>query len=1034
MRALSDNVRDFISELRKLTTGDLRTDDVSRTLYSTDASIYQVMPHGVLIPENLEDVHAAVELAGRYGVKLLPRTAGSSLAGQAVNEALVIDFTRHLDQVLEVNEEEHWVRVQPGIVLDQLNLDLAPYGLKFGPDPASSNRAALGGIVANNSTGSHSILYGMTADHVLDMDVFLADGSTTRFGPMSADQLEQKQRLSGFEGNIYRELAAMTSNPEHRATIESGTPVHWRRCGGYNLDRLIGPGPTFRVPQTGVFNLAKLVCGSEGTLAVMSEIKLNLVPLPEHAALCVVHFDSLEKALRAVPVMLEVDPSAVELLDNYGLRLCRDVPEYARLLTSFIDGRPDCVLVTEFYGGSASELQHKVARLKTHIASQGVPFTATVDVFEPARQADVWKVRKVALGLLMSIKGDHKPIPFIEDAAVPVEHLADYVTRIEDFAANLGTRIAYYAHASAGCVHIRPLINAKDAADVAKLPEITAFSVELLRAFGGSLSSEHGDGKARSWFNEAFFGPDLYGLYRDTKRIFDPKNILNPGNIVDAAPMTKDLRFGPEYQAVPLELNLDWSSDLGFDRAVEMCNGAGICRKRTADTMCPSFQATREEKHSTRGRANLLRAAMSGTLPREELFGDKMYEAMDLCIGCKACKAECPSSVDMAKIRFEFLSQYYQEHGTPKRAQRFGDVAEASRRVAGPMAGFVNRSLETRPVRWMLERTMGISRERILPSFATRSYDQWFADRRAAGGPSARSSGPGSAAGPLGAPSGDGAGEPVVLFIDTFSNYNEPHVAIAATEVLERCGYHVIPSNHGCCGRPMISKGLVNEARAAAAETIRRLDHFASQGIPIIGLEPSCLLSVRDEYGYLLEDQRAVGRVAEHSVLFEEFFAKGRLDRLSRLASRAGAAAGDATASDVASGISRTETPGGLPAADKGHQPRRRPGALRALLHGHCHQKALVGTGPSRAILEAVGIEVTEVDSGCCGMAGSFGYEAEHYEVSIAMAERRLYPAVRAVDDRTLVVAAGTSCRHQIEHGTERDALHPAEVLAGAIL
>ena len=693
LRALPD----FLAALRSQCEGEVRTDDYSRILYSTDASIYQVMPHGVMFPRSAADVQAVITLAAQHGIALVPRTGGSSLAGQAIGEALVMDFTAHLNGILEYSREEQWVRVEPGIVLDQLNLELASSGLQFGPDPASANRAAMGGIVSNNSTGSHSICYGMTADHVLAMNVVLSDGSRTHLGPVEGNALEQFSRRSGLEGALYRGLQDLVGAPANRETILEGTPRHWRRCGGYNLDRFVGAGPSFRWPQDERFNLAKLVCGAEGTLAVIEDVKLNLVPVPPAKGLGVVHFESIHEALSAVPAILEVSPSAVELLDSLGLSLCRGVPEYARLLTRFIEGRPDCILITEFCGSDQGEVAEKVDALRRHLRSHASG--SVVAVLDPKHQQDVWKVRKVGLGLLMSIKGDHKPIPFIEDAAVPTEHLAQYVQEIDRFCQERGTRVAYYAHASAGCVHIRPLINTKAAAELEKIPEITAFAVGLLRGCGGALSSEHGDGRARSWMNERFFGPALYGLYKEVKKLFDPHNILNPGNVVDGPPVTDNLRYGADYGVIPLPLKLDWHQDMGFDRAVEMCNGAGICRKATAGTMCPSFMATREEEHSTRGRANALRAALSGRLPHSELTSRRMYEVMDLCVECKACKAECPSSVDMAKIKFEFLAQYHARHGIPVRSRLFGHAWQLGRLGSGPHAGLINRMLGSRAVR-----------------------------------------------------------------------------------------------------------------------------------------------------------------------------------------------------------------------------------------------------------------------------------------------------------------------------------------------
>ncbi len=969
-------VQDYINDLKKVASGDVRTDQYSRVLYSTDASIYKVLPYAVFFPKNVDELQAAVELAAKYKVPILPRTGGSSLAGQAVNEAIIIDLARHLDKVIEINKEERWVRVEPGVVLDQLNIDLRPTGLQFGPDPASSNRAAMGGIVSNNSTGSHSILYGMTADHVIGAKVILSDGSRAEYGPMETEQLETKTRRKGFEDTIYQKILALTQSDENQKIIQSGTPKHWRRCGGYNLDRFINKGISFKYPQDPRFNLAKLICGAEGTLAVMNEIKLNLVPLPKMTALAIIHYESLYEALTSVPVILEVNPSAVELIDHIGLTLCRDTPAYARLLNTFIEGEPNCILITEFYGNSSKELQDHIEKLKNHIKGQGVPVTNIKEVISLQHQQNVWNVRKVALGLMMSIKGDLKPIPFIEDAAVPVEHLADYVTKIENFCNDLGNKVAYYAHASAGCLHIRPLINSKTASEVAKLPQISQFALELLTEFGGALSSEHGDGRSRSWLNEHFFGKELYGLYKQVKEIFDPHNILNPGNIIDASAMTENLRYGSSYSVQELKTEIDFSSDQGFHRAIEMCNGAAICRKQTTGTMCPSFMVTREEEHSTRGRANALLAALSGDLPFEEFTSKRMYEIMELCIECKGCKSECPSSVDMAKIKFEFLAQYYKANGVPLRAKLFGFIPALSRFSSGKLAPIANWGVKNRFTRLAMEKILGITSKRQLPLFANEPFTTWFNKRNHQRKDSADQ-------------------KKVVLFNDTFNTCNYPEIAIAATEVLEAAGFEVILSGHKCCGRPMISKGLVKKARESASETVNCLAPFAEAGIPIIGLEPSCLLSLRDEYLYLLPDDPRTKTIAKHAYMFDEFIVKladeGNLN---------------------------------LEFSDKNQE---------ILFHGHCHQKSLVGSEPTKKALGLTGSTVTEIDSGCCGMAGSFGYEAEHYDISMAIGEMRLFPAIRNKPKGSIIVAAGVSCRQQIQHGCGVEAVHPVQILRDAL-
>lgn len=975
---------DFAAELAPRIAGELRTDAFARALYSSDASLYQVMPLGVLIPRSVEDVVAAVSLAARHRIPVLPRGSGTSLAGQAVNAALVIDFSRHLDAVLDLDVEARRVRVQPGIVLDDLNRKLRPQGLMFGPDPASSDRATLGGIVANNATGSHSILHGMTADHLIETELVLADGSLARFGPLDADALAARRRRSDRDGAIHDAIAALVADPEHRAAIRAGTPRHWRRAGGYNLDRLGIGGPSFHHPPDPRFNLAQLVCGSEGTLAVISSVTLNLVPRPSHSALALVHFATARRALDAVPAILETQPAAVELLDPLGLRLARDVPAYARRMARVIEADPEGtegLLIVEYQGDDPGGPADRVACLEDQLRRSGAACSAVTPALSPERQADFWALRKASLGLMMSRKGDRKPIPFIEDAAVPVEHLSDYVDQIERLCTGLGLALSYYAHASAGCLHLRPLVDLRDARERARLPEIARASMQLVRGFGGALSSEHGDGRSRSWLNEAFFGPELHALHREVKRIFDPEGLLNPGNIVDGPAMTEHLRADPRFARRPPRSFLDFSPEQGLDRALELCNGAGVCRKRAEGSMCPSFMVTRDEAHSTRGRANLLRAAISGLLPAEALTSPPMHAAMDLCVGCKACKAECPSAVDMAKLKVDFLARYHAAHGIPARSRLLSQVHRLSRAASGPAAPLVNTLLGTRVARRMGARTLGIAAERRPPAFARRSFLSWHRSRRSRGD-----------ADRLPAPAGE-----LLLFADTFNTYSSPDVAIAATEVLEAMGHAVRVIDQGCCGRPMLSLGLVAGARAAARDLVARLGPFVDQGIPILGLEPSCILTLRDDYPSLLPGEPRAAALAAGVRTFEEHLAQR-------------ATGGDLSALFDA-------------------QPRR------LLLHAHCHEKALVGTGPAlRALGLPAGHRVEALDAGCCGMAGAFGYEAEHYAISMAMAELRLLPAVRGAGPDTRIVATGTSCRHQIADGAGRRAWHPAEILREALL
>ncbi|MGB1251108.1 MAG: FAD-binding and (Fe-S)-binding domain-containing protein [Candidatus Promineifilaceae bacterium] len=967
----------FLADLRKQTNGDVRTDETTRTLYSTDASLYQVMPLGVCFPRNADEVAAIVTLANQHEIPLLPRAGGTGLAGQTVNEALVIDFSHHMDQLLEVNVEERWAKVQPGLVFANMNKRLKQHGLMFGPDPASGNRAGLGGIVGNNATGSHSILYGMAVDHVIETEVVLSDGSLARFGTCSAEQLPQFAQRSGIEGAAYRKLIDISTN--HAEAVRNGTPKHWRRCGGYNLFRFVDgvPESPYIRRDSGQFNLAQLMTGSEGTLGVMTEFKLNIVPTPQQTALAIVHFDDAYTALEATQFILEMQPSAVELFDKLTMRLCREHPIFSKMLATFIEGTPNSVLVTEFYGHSESELKDKVEKLEAHLKRVGINFTAIVPLMTPRSQEPVWKVRKAGLGILQSRRGDFKPAAFIEDTAVPVHHLAEYITRLERFCHDIDVEMAYYAHASGGCLHVRPLVNTKSHDHLDKMIKISHYTLKLMHEYGGSFSSEHGDGRARSWLNESFFGPDLYQLFREVKETFDPKNLLNPGNIVNSqGGLDEAMRFGRNYTNVTLHTNLDFSPDQGFHRAVEMCNGAGVCRKH-GGTMCPPYMVTREEEHSTRGRANMLRAALTGKIPAERLTEKRMYETMDLCISCKACKSECPSSVDMAKIKTEFLDRYHAKNGTPLRAKLFGNIHRVNRMLSGPLAPVANWVGQLAITKKLNERFLGVGRERDLPTFARESFVHWFKNRPKSPPTSQRPK--------------------VVLFNDTFNTYNSPHVSIAATEVLEAAGFEVILPEHNCCGRPMLSKGLINDARQLATDTIDKLYPFAAAGIPIVGLEPSCLLSFRDDYHYLLPNDDRVQAVSDRALLFEEFIAQ---------------------------------------LADKGalnlmFKPSEQGRDL--LLHGHCHQKAIAGTETAKQILALPGYNVTEIDSGCCGMAGSFGYEKEHVEISLAMGNRALFPAIKAVSPDTIIAASGTSCREQIADGTGRVGLHSAEILRNAL-
>jgi len=963
-------VSDLGHALRRAVRGDVRFDPASRLLYSTDASMYQVEPIGVVIPRDAEDVQAAVEIARREQVALLPRGGGTSLTGQTVNRALVLDFSRHMRRVLEVNAEERWARVEPGLVQDDLNHHARPLGLLFGPDTSTSNRATLGGMLGNNSGGSHSIAYGLTVEHVLELTCLLADGTRVVFGEVTPEAFAVKGRLPGPEGRIYREVARLRAT--YADEIRARYPTHWRRVAGYNLNELVnGAARTPGGPPAGPapLNMARLLVGSEGTLVTVLEAKVRLVPRPARTALDVIHYRDMQEALESSQSILETGPYAVELTDKVILDLARgNIEQAARM--GFVQGDPAAILIVEYAGGSDAEVRAKVEALEARRARE--PALRSFHVaLDPGEQQSIWKLRKAGLGLLLGMKGDKKPIAFVEDTCVEPRHLPEFVPRFREIFAKHDTVGAYYGHCSVGCLHIRPVINLKTPRGLEQVRAIAREIFDLVFEFGGTMSSEHGDGRARSPYLERMYGPRLVQAFRELKGAFDPEGRMNPGNIVASPGITEHLRYGAGYTTWEPATLLDFSAQGGFAASIEMCNGVGACRKTLEGTMCPSYMATRDEEHSTRGRANALRAVLSGRLPPAEFTGRRLYEVMDLCLECKGCKAECPANVDMAKLKYEFLHHYHAANGLPLRNRLFGRIARVNR-LGARMPALVNWLSGLAPSRWLLEKAAGIDRRRPLPALAAETFTAWFARH----------------APPAAAPRGE-----VVLFHDTFTTYNSPEIGRAAVGLLEAAGFRAVLVDRKCCGRPLISKGMLAEAREHAAWNVRRLAPYAARGVAIVGLEPSCLLTLRDESVDLLRTDEARA-VARQSFLLEEFLLRERARGL-----------------------------------ELGFAARGR----RVLLHGHCHQKALVGTGPTVAALRWAGFEVEEVDSGCCGMAGAFGFEREHYDLSVTLGNRRLAPAVRAAAADTEVVAPGVSCRQQIEHLAGRRARHPAEVLWTAI-
>ena len=809
----------------------------------------------------------------------------------------------------------------------------------------------------------------------------LADGSPAFFGPLDTPQLEAKLSGSGLESDIYRGIRRIAR--DNQGEIEARYPKIMRRVSGYNLDEFLPD----EAMADATFNMARMVVGSEGTLCMVTEAKVNLVPRPVMTALAVLHFRAIVEASEATREVLKHGPSSVEVMDKILLDRSRESLGHSRSL-SFIEGDPGALLAVEFYGESEAELTSKMDALKEDMARRRLGY-ASINLLDRAAQATVWNVRKAGLGLLMSVHGDAKPLPFVEDPAVDPEDLGAFVRRFDEIVRNHGTHAAYYGHASVGCLHIRPIVSLKDSAGIATMVAISDEISDLVKEFGGSMSGEHGDGIVRGVWTEKMFGSQIYQAFRDVKRTFDPQGILNPGKIIDCPPMTENLRYGLDYKASSVPITLDFSldagpaGDTGFAGAVEMCNGMGVCRKLDG-SMCPSFMATREEEHSTRGRANLLRAALSGTLPEGTMTSHRLYEAMDLCLECKACKAECDSGVDMAKLKYEFLDQYYKVNRRPLRSRVFAHINWVNR--WGSRFAPLSNWLAGSPLGKLAGgKLLGLHPSRQLPEFARETFPKWFQSRRRVNHPVSHPERQQLA-----------GRHTVVLFNDTFMNYNYPQVGKAAVELLEAAGFRVELANAGCCGRPMISKGLMGEALASARRNVDMLYPYADQGIAIVGCEPSCVLTFRDEYPELLNDEKS-RKVADHVYMIEEFLMMLQEKEELELEFN------------------------GVP--------------QKVLFHAHCHQKALAGTDSSMAALRLPpGFQVELVNAGCCGMAGAFGYEREHYEISMNIGEAALFPAVRAKDEEWQVAVTGVSCRQQIEHGTGKKARHLVEILRDAVV
>ena len=1022
--------RALAAALARELRGDVRADPYTRHLYASDASMYAREPLLVAFPRGADDVAAAIAVAGRFDVPVVTRGGGTSLAGQtAGGRGIVLDTSRHMDAIGEIDTEARRVRVGPGVVQEDLNRAAQRLGFGFGPDTSTSNRATIGGMIGNNSSGSHSIVYGTTIDHVHELDVVLADGSTATLGPDAGPG-----HLKAGLRDILR---------DHAESIATAYPKHWRQAGGYRLDYLARE-----------FELAKLVTGSEGTLVAITEATVGLVPLPKAKLFAVGHFDSLAGAIAATEDALALDAAAVEMIDRTILGLSRSKLEY-RALSDTIEGDPAALLFVTFFGDTPEEAGAQLDRLERAWARHGHGYH-TLRASSPAEQEALTKVRKAGLGLLMAAsEGARRPLAFVEDTAVAPDRLGDYVANFKEILDRHGLTAGWYGHCSVGCLHIRPFVDLTEPGGIDTMRSVAEEIVDLVGRFDGVNSSEHGDGRARSEFNRRIFGDDLYEAFREVKALFDPDNRLNPGVMVDAAPITEDLRDPALPPPGPLETRLSFDGGMraaadrcqrigacrktgigvmcpsymatreeehatrgranalvkalfdphgrlnpgvmvdaapmtddlrdpalpppgplqtrmafpgGMRAAADRCQRIGACRKTGAGVMCPSYMATREEQHATRGRANALVKALSEPDPKAALGDERLHEILDLCLECKACKSECPLSVDMASMKAEFLSHYQDAHGVPLRSRLFGSIRRINR-LGAALAPISNLPVP----RALLERVAGIDRRRPLPRFQRETLVRW---QRRRSRPAA------------------GARGELVFLADSFTTFTEPGIGRAAIELLEAAGWTVRLESAGCCGRASISKGLLDKARGQAEAMTARLAPYAERGVPIVGCEPSCLLTLREEHLSLQPGDPRAEAVAGQTRLVEELLVEAIDDGALTL----------------------------------------RPGPRRIVFHGHCHQKALTGTKASVALLERIpGAEVVELDAGCCGMAGSFGFEAEHYDLSMQIGETRLFPALRAEDPGTLVAATGVSCRQQIGHGVGLLARHPVELVRAAL-
>lgn len=957
--------------------GDVFTDKTNKLLYATDASAYRELPQAVVRPRDNEDIKTIIDFARQNNTSIIPRTAGTSLAGQVVGNGIVVDVSKYMTHILEINVGKKWVRVQPGVVLDELNKELAKVGLFFGPETSTSNRCMIGGMVGNNSCGAHSLIYGSTRDHTISLKCILSDGSEAEFASLNKEEFEKKCNGENLENKLYQNIQSILSNPENQKEIRDQYPDKEieRRNTGYAIDLLLESNPFTKDAEN--FNFSKLIAGSEGTLAFITEIKLNLIPLPpKNKVLVCMHCESVKESLYANIEALKHHPSSIELMDKVIME-CTKGNIAQNKNRFFVKGDPGAILIIEFMGKSREELEEKAAALIDDFKAKKMGYHYPLVWGENIPK--VWNLRKAGLGLLSNVPGDRKPVPVVEDTAVNPKVLPEFIDEFDAMLKKHDLSCVYYAHIATGELHLRPVLNLKDPKDVELFHTVALETAHIVKKYKGSLSGEHGDGRLRGEFIPIMIGEKNYQLLKDLKKAWDPENIFNPNKIVDTPKMNTSLRYKPGQETRDFNTYFDFSKENGLLRAIEKCNGSGDCRKSEiiGGTMCPSFMATKDEDKTTRARANILREFLSNSDKKNPFNHKEVYDVLDLCLSCKGCKSECPSSVDITKYKAEFLQHYYDSNGVPLRSLLIANITKLNS-LGALMPSVFNFFISNAFLSGITKKLLGFAPKRSIPILSKITLRTWAKQNNK------------SLSNPIGK---------VYLFADEFTEYNDTHIGITAIKLLNKLGYEVVIPKHAESGRTYLSKGLLKRAKMLAHKNVLLLKNVISEEHPLIGIEPSGILSFRDEYPELVMKDlvNEAKQLGKNALMFDEFIMR-----------------------EVAKGKIKKE------------QFTTRKQSIK--LHGHCHQKSLASTGPTKEMLSlAKNYEVTEIKSGCCGMAGAFGYEKEHYDLSMKVGELVLFPEVRKSDKFTIISAPGTSCRHQIKDGTGQIALHPIEVLYNAL-